>query len=174
MIQIPSEYISESELKKTVAQLATMVAKDINDKWVVLVLLRGSFIFAADFVRELSKHSVHPAIDFMNIQSYHQGTESGGVTITAEPTNSLNGKSVLILDDIFDTGYTLSEAAEFCRGQGAIEIKSLVLFEKPARRATDFSLDYVGRTIEDKFIVGYGLDYANQYRSIPYIGVIDS
>ncbi len=174
MIKIPSEYISENELRSTVSQLAVRVAKGIDDSWVVLVLLRGSFIFAADFVRELSRHSVHPSIDFMNIQSYHHGTESSGTTITAEPTNSIQGKSVLLLDDIFDTGYTLSAAAEFCQRQGASDVKSLVLFEKPARRVAEFSVDYVGRTIEDIFIVGYGLDHANQYRSLPYIGVINS
>ncbi len=171
-MNLPKSYLSESEIEQTVSQLATSVAGEIDDDWVILILLRGSFIFAADFVRELSRLSVYPSIDFMNLQSYHQATESSGVKITAEPTESLEGKSVLVLDDIFDTGYTLAAATEYCKRQGARQIKSLVLFEKPERRVIDFTIDYVGMTIENKFIVGYGLDHANQYRSLPYIGVI--
>ncbi|MBP6880739.1 hypoxanthine phosphoribosyltransferase [Candidatus Saccharibacteria bacterium] len=171
-MQVPTEYISENRLRHTVATLADTVAKDIDNDWVVLVLLRGSFIFAADFVRELARQSVYPSIDFMNLQSYHQGTESNGVKVTAEPAESIKNKSVLILDDIFDTGLTMSAAITYCQKQQAKKIKSMVLFEKPSRRVMDLEINYAGLTIENKFIVGYGLDYANRYRSLPYIAVI--
>ncbi|TAN38287.1 MAG: hypoxanthine phosphoribosyltransferase [Verrucomicrobia bacterium] len=140
---------------------------------VMIGILRGSFIFLADLVRELYRHEVHPRIDFMTLESYGGGTESSGVVRVAKDVGlNLAGTAVLVVDDILDTGRTLSFARQHLLTLGARTVRTCALLDKPARRVVPFQADYVGFTIADRFVVGYGLDYDGRYRELPHIACV--
>jgi len=125
-------------------------------------------------VRELYAMGLHPQIDFMTLASYGQGTtSSGAVHIRQDISDDVAGKTVLILDDILETGRTLHYAVELLKSRGVAGVKIAVLLEKPGKLAVDVKADFVGFSIPDKFVVGYGLDYANSYRELPFIGYLD-
>ncbi|HIE10306.1 MAG TPA: hypoxanthine phosphoribosyltransferase [Kiritimatiellae bacterium] len=137
---------------------------------VLVGILRGSFIFFADLVRGLFYHHLHPRIDFTLLQSYGSGTESSGtVEIERDISVDVRGTEVVLVDDILDTGRTLHFAVELMYAKGARSVKSCVLLDKPSRRVAPISADFVGFTVEDVFVVGYGLDYDSYYRELPYI-----
>jgi hypoxanthine phosphoribosyltransferase len=140
------------------------------DDLVMVGILRGSFMFLADLVRDFYLHEVHPRIDFMTLSSYGAGTASSGrVEIQKDLRVNVEGADVLLVDDILDTGRTLRYACEHLRSRAVRSVKTCVLLDKPSRRATPMQADYCGFTIEDHFVVGYGLDYASFYRDLPYI-----
>lgn len=139
---------------------------------VIIGILRGSFIFLADLVRQLFTRDIHPRIDFMTMQSY-VGTEStGAVKIAKEFSLDVAGSNILIVDDILDTGRTLEKAKQHILARGAASVKTCVLLDKPARREVEYQADYVGFRIDNQFVVGYGLDYDGLYRELPYIARI--
>jgi len=169
-----SMLVSEAEIKARIESLADEICAVIDNSWLVVALLRGSFIFAADLVRAMHKHGLTPKIDFMTLSSYQDGTESSRrVEITHDLNEDVIGKNILLIDDIFDTGRTLRETSKLLQSRGANEIITAVLLEKPARREVGFRPRFAGFQIPDKFVVGYGLDYANQYRTLPFIGVLE-
>lgn len=165
--------ISAQDIAARVRTLARQIAEDLPPDLTIVALLRGSFVFAADLIRELHNSGSRPQVDFLTLSSYGRGTSSSGkVEINRDITESVEGKNVLIIDDILESGRTLTFARDLIQSRGAKSLHIAVLLEKPGHRAVEIEADYVGFTIEDKFVVGYGLDYANFYRELPYIGVI--
>ena len=164
---------TEAQIAERVEWLASAIVKQLPPDVMIVALLRGSFVFTADLIRALHRAGGHPQVDFMTLSSYGAGTESSGaVTINRDIAESVEGRDVLIVDDILESGRTLTFARDLIRVRGAKSIKIAVFLEKPGKRKFDIHADFVGFTIPDKFVVGYGLDYANYYRELPYIGVV--
>ena len=162
---------SEEQLKERVAQIAAQIDRDYAGKELMLVsVLRGSFIFMADLVRAIT---VPCKVDIMAVSSYGSGTVSSGqVQITKDLSEDITGRHLLVVEDILDSGNTLSYLLEVLRARKPASIRLCTLLDKPERRVKPVQLDYTGFTIPDAFVVGYGLDYDEHYRNLPYIGVL--
>lgn len=170
---IPTLYTAQ-EIKERVEALAVEITAKLGYEFVIVALLRGSFMFTADLVRELATIGVHPQIDFMTLSSYGSSTtSSGNVQINRDITIDVKDKIVLVVDDILETGRTLNYALDVLRERGAAELQTAMLLEKPGKLELAAKADFIGFSIPDKFVVGYGLDYANHYRELPYIGYLD-
>jgi len=163
--------LSEEELKKTVEKLGEQISEDYKDKNLVLVsVLKGSVVFMADLMRSIT---IPCEIDFMAVSSYGKGTKSSGnVKIIKDLDRSVENMDLLIVEDILDSGRTLSYLRELLKQRNAKSIKICTLLDKPERREADIKPDYVGAVIPDAFAVGYGLDYAEKYRNLPYVGIL--
>jgi hypoxanthine phosphoribosyltransferase len=163
--------IDEAELKETVATLAAEIREDYRDKDPLVVgLLKGSFVFMADLVRALD---IPVEVDFMAATSY-VGRESTGELVVLKGLNeSVHNRHVLIVEDIIDTGLTLHQIYDRLSTEGPASIEICTLIDKPARRQIEVPVKYVGREIPDLFIVGYGIDFDQKYRWLPYVGTID-
>ena len=163
--------IDEDSIRKRVDELAKQVAGDYEDIEPVLVAaLKGAVVFLADFMRKLD---LPVRLEFVGAASYGNATEaSGEVRLQLDMCGDVCGHDVLIVEDIVDTGRTLSALVQALRAAGAASVKTCCLVDKPSRRAVDFTLDYVGFEIPDHFVVGYGLDFAEKYRNLPYIAVL--
>ena len=159
---------SREDISNKVKELGIKISEDYKDKdLVVISLLRGSFIFTADLVREMS---IPVNVDFITTASYgHEETSKGTVDIVHDLRTDVQDKDVLIVDDIIDSGYTLKKVMEHLKTKDLNSIKICVMLDKPTRRKVDLEPDYVGFSIPDVFIVGYGLNYGDHYRNIPYI-----
>ncbi len=166
--------ITEEKLQNKIRELGAIISRDYADKDPVIVgVLKGVVMFYADMVRQIT---VPCQIDFMTISSY-KGTESVGEMIVHQHLRTdIKGRHVLVLEDIFDTGNSLNFTYEYLMAREPASIKICTLLDKPARRKEGITLkaDYVGFTIEDKFVVGYGLDYDEYYRNLPFVGVLKS
>ena len=163
--------ISEEELKKRVAELGEQISADYAGKQPVLVsVLRGSYIFMADLTRSIDCFC---RVDFMAVSSYGSGTQSSGqVNIVKDLTDSIEGKDIIVIEDILDSGNTLSYLFQLLKARNPASLKLCTLLDKPSRRTKPIQADYVGFTVPDEFVVGYGLDYDELYRNLPYIGVL--
>ncbi len=163
--------ISEEELAKIVKDLGSKITEDFKNKDLLLVsILKGSVTFMADLMREIK---LPCNIDFMAVSSYGSGTKSSGVVkIIKDLDSSIEGKDLLIVEDILDSGRTLSYIREILLARNPKSIKICTLFDKPERRDVDLYADYIGSRVPNEFIVGYGLDYNEYYRNLPYIGVL--
>ncbi len=163
---------SREEIAKRVEELGIEISNDYKSKeLVVICLLRGSFIFTSDLVRELT---IPVEVDFMTTSSYgHSENSSGNVDIVHDIRADVEGKDILIVDDIIDSGFTLEHVYKYLEGKSPNSIKICVMLDKPSRRKVELSPDYLGYTIPDVFIVGYGLNYGDFYRNIPYIFTFD-
>ncbi|QZY56259.1 hypoxanthine phosphoribosyltransferase [Crassaminicella profunda] len=159
---------SREDIQNRVKELGKQIAKDYEGKKILAVsLLKGSFIFAADLVREID---APVRIEFMTTSSYGHGEEtSGHVKVVHDLNMDLKDYDVLVIDDIADTGLTMEFVLEHLKAKNPASIKCCVLLDKPSRRKTELEADYVGFTIPDKFIVGYGLNYGDYYRNVPYV-----
>ncbi|MCX6997855.1 MAG: hypoxanthine phosphoribosyltransferase [Kiritimatiellaeota bacterium] len=166
--------LTEEQIRQRVGDLVREMAGSCRGDNVVLIgILRGSFMFLADLVRALYRQGVRPRIDFMTLESYGAGLVStGAVRVTKDLGLDVTGAEVLVVDDILDTGRTLSFARQHLLALGARAVRTCVLLDKPARRVAPFHADQVGFTIEDRFVVGYGLDYDSHYRELPYIACV--
>ncbi|MCK5679196.1 hypoxanthine phosphoribosyltransferase [bacterium] len=166
---------SESDLKCVVADLAAAIAKDFaGQKILLLGLLKGCQPFLADLCRQLSCYQLSVAVDYLQVNSYIGTASSGKVTIqslSADDSFCLQ-RNVIVVDDIFDTGLTLKEVMSWLREKGASSVKSCVLLRKSGCSREELSPDYCGMAIPDAFVVGYGLDYNEQYRELPYIKIL--
>ena len=163
--------ISESKLQHRIEQLADQINHDYqNQSFVAVGILTGSFLFFADLIRRL-KGSVE--IDFLGLSSYRQGTTAGKAEFTQSLKSNLANRNVLAVDDILDGGQTLATIVNRLQDQQPTDVRSCVLLERTDRRQTTVQADYIGFRIPDCFVVGYGLDYAEQYRNLPYVGVLD-
>lgn len=169
--EIEKVLFSEEQLKSAVEKIAGEINRDYEGKEPVLIgILKGSVVFMADLMREIS---VDCTTDFMSVSSYGGGTEtSGSVRIRKDLDRSITGKDVIVIEDILDSGTTLSHLLEILEVRRPNSLKLCVLLDKPERRVTPVKYDYVGLTVPDEFIVGYGLDYDEKYRNLPYIGVL--
>lgn len=162
--------ITEQQLARRVRQLTRQLQKDFAGRDLVIVsLLSGTVMFLADLVRHLS---LPLRLDFMGVSSYGAGTESGELVFTKQLRLDVRGRDVLVVDDILDTGRTMKRVVAVLRGHKPKRIKICVLLEKKARRVEKVRADYVGFQIPDLFVVGYGLDYAERHRNLPFVGVL--
>lgn len=165
------EMISEKEIYDRISELAYEISNDYKDEELILVaLLRGSAIFLADISRKITSKC---RVDFMCVSSYGNSMEtSSNVLIKKDLDEDIEGKNVLIIEDIIDTGLTLSKIKQFLSDRNPKTLKICTLLDKPDRRKVDVKIDYIGFKIPDEFVVGYGIDYAQQYRTLPYIGKV--
>jgi len=162
--------ISEDRLARRVSSLAREIEKDFAGRETVVVsLLNGTVLFLADLIRHLP---IPLRLDFIGVSSYGLGTAAGDLVFTKELRLDVRGRDVLLVDDILDTGNTLSRVLPKLRALKPRRIKTCVLLDKPARRRQKVRADYVGFTIPDVFVVGYGLDFAERYRNLPFVGVL--
>ncbi len=163
--------ISEEELADIVKNLGKRISEDYKDKDLLLVsVLKGSVIFMADIMRAIT---IPCNIDFMAVSSYGSGSKTSGVVkIIKDLDRSIEGKDLLIVEDILDSGRTLSYIREILMARNPASIRICTLFDKPDRREVDLYADYIGTKVPNEFIVGYGLDYDEYYRNLPYIGAL--
>ncbi|HXR03806.1 MAG TPA: hypoxanthine phosphoribosyltransferase [Verrucomicrobiae bacterium] len=162
--------ISRARLARRVQSLARQIESDFSGRDLVIVaLLNGTVMFLADLLRLLS---LPLRLDFIGVSSYREGTGPGGLIITKELRLDVRGRDVLLVDDILDTGRTLARVLAKLRALQPRRVKICVLLDKPARRLEDLAADYVGFTIPDEFVVGYGLDYGEKYRNLPFVGLL--
>ena len=167
-----SVLISAEQIQARVAELAAQIRRDFPSNVHIIAVLKGAFIFMSDLVRRMDG-SV--SLDFIAVSSYAKGTTSSGeVRLLKDLDTTLDGKDVLIVEDIVDTGLTLTYLQDILRARNPRVLRTACLLSKPSRRQVDVAVEYIGFAIEDHFVVGYGLDYAEQYRNLPYIGLIDS
>ena len=162
--------ITQAQIARRVAQLAKQVQGDLGEQELVVVaLLNGTVLFLADLIRHLS---VPMRLDFIGVSSYGSGQTSGDLTFTKELRLDVKGRQVLLVDDILDTGRTLDEVRRRLLKLRPASLKSCVLLNKPPRRKARIEADYVGFLIPDRFVVGYGMDYSERYRNLPFVGVL--
>ena len=162
--------ISERQIQTRVAEMAADIRRDFPDDVHLIAVLKGAFIFLSDLVRSIPGKV---SLDFMATSSYAAGTTtSGEVKLVKDLDLTLDGRNVIIVEDIVDSGLTLHYLHEILRVRNPRTLRTACLLSKPTRRRVDVPVEYVGFTIEDRFVVGYGLDYAEQYRNLPYIGVV--
>ena len=163
--------LSEEEISGRVEALGKQISEDYQGKNLLMIsVLKGSIVFMADLMRSLT---VPAAIDFMAVSSYGSGTKSSGVVkIVKDIDIDLEGKDVLIVEDILDSGMTLAYLKELLERRNPASIRIVTLLDKPSRRKAGVKPDYCGFEVPDEFLIGYGLDYAEKYRNIPYIGIL--
>lgn len=162
---------SEEQLSKRVGELAAQITRDYQGSEIVLIsVLRGSFVFMADLCRRID---LPCTIDFLSVSSYGTGTVSSGqVQITKDLSGNIEGKHIIVVEDILDSGNTLSYLLKLLEQRKPASIRLCTLLDKPERRVKPVEVRYSGFTIPDAFVVGYGLDYAEHYRNLPYIGIL--
>ena len=163
--------IDERQLQQRVQELGEQISHDYQGRHLHLIcILKGACIFLADLIRHLP---LDISVDFMAVSSYAKGTTSSGeVRLQKDLDTTLDGKNVIIVEDIVDTGLTLTYLQDILRARNPKALRTACLLSKPSRRQVDVKVEYIGFTIEDRFVVGYGLDYAEQYRNLPYIAVL--
>ena len=168
----PSEILlSADQIQKRVAALALEIRADFPDDLHVIAVLKGAFMFLSDLVRHTPGHV---SMDFMAVSSYAKGTTtSGEVRMMKDLDTTLDGRNVVIVEDIVDTGLTLSYLQKILSERHPKSLRTACLLSKPSRRKVDVAVEYIGFTIEDRFVVGYGLDYAEGYRNLPHIAVLE-
>lgn len=164
--------ISEDALREKVKELGEAISRDYaGKKLLVLGVLKGSFVFMADLIRSIT---VPCQVEFMAVSSYHSGVKTSGVVkILKDIDINPEDFNILVVEDILDSGLTLSYLRDLLMQRGASDLRIATLLDKPARRKADISPDYCGFEVPDEFLVGYGLDYAEQYRNLPYVGILD-
>jgi len=162
--------IAAADIHERVKQMAHEIHRDHPDGVHLVCVLKGAFIFLSDLARHLPSTT---SLDFMAVSSYGTSTKSSGqVQVLKDLDRSVEGRDVVIVEDIVDTGLTLTYLQDILRARSPRHLRTACLLSKPSRRKIDVRVEYIGFTIEDKFVVGYGLDYAEQYRNLPYIAVI--
>ena len=162
---------SEEQLKTRVKEIAHQIEADYQGKEILLIcILRGSFVFIADLCREIN---LPCTVDFMAVSSYGKGSSSSGrVQIVKDLAEDISGRHVIVVEDILDSGNTLSYLLNILEQRNPASVRLVALLDKPDRRVKPVELHYSGFTIPDAFVVGYGLDYAEKYRNLPYIGIL--
>lgn len=172
MAETISTMISAEQIAQRVKELGAQISRDYKGKKLVLVcVLKGSFVFTADLARAID---VPLRVEFLGVRSYGEGTSSSGVVqITHDLTKAIEGDEVLVVEDIVDTGLTIGHLLELLSTRKPASLKVCSLLHKPARSRVEVPIDYLGFTIEDQFVVGYGLDWAEFYRNLPFIGVVE-
>ena len=169
-----STMLSAEQIAARVRELGAQITKDYADRRLVLVsVLKGSFVFTADLARAIDLLNVR--VEFLGVRSYGEGTSTSGVVqITQDLSRPIAHEDVLIVEDIVDTGLTIAHLIELLGTRHPASLKVCSLLHKPARTKVEVPIHYLGFTIEDRFVVGYGLDWAERYRNLPYIGVVEA
>ncbi|MFH5882531.1 hypoxanthine phosphoribosyltransferase [Liberiplasma polymorphum] len=163
--------ISQEEIKEICSRLGKQISKDYENEFpIVLGLLKGCVPFMADLVKHID---IHIEMAFMNVSSYHGGIEStGDVKIDMDLSSPVKNRHVIIAEDIVDSGRTIQSVVDLLKYRGAKSVKVATLMDKPAGRVINFEPEYIGKTIPKAFVVGYGLDYDEKYRNLPYVGTL--
>jgi hypoxanthine phosphoribosyltransferase len=169
-----STMLSTEQIAARVRELGAQITRDYADRRLVLVsVLKGSFVFTADLARAIDLVNVR--VEFLGVRSYGEGTSTSGVVqITQDLSKPIEGEDVLIVEDIVDTGLTIAHLLELFKTRHPASLKVCALLHKPARTKIEVPIHYLGFTIEDRFVVGYGLDWAERYRNLPFIGVVEA
>ncbi|MCL6609140.1 MAG: hypoxanthine phosphoribosyltransferase [Geminicoccaceae bacterium] len=161
-------------IARRVDELAIAIAATLPSEFTLVGLLKGAFVFTADLVRALDRAGMRPRVEFLQVSSYGLGTESSGtVKVIGEMPSSIEGCPVLLVDDIQDTGRTLLFTRDLLLQHGAARVWTCALLDKPSRRVVDIQPDFVGFEIPDLFVVGYGIDWAERFRHLPWIGTVE-
>jgi hypoxanthine phosphoribosyltransferase len=168
-----STLISNEQIQARVVELGAQIARDYKDRRLVLVgVLKGSFVFLADLMRAID---LTIRVEFLGVRSYGEGTTTSGVVqITQDLSRPIEGEDILLVEDIVDTGLTIAHLLDLFHTRHPASVKVCALLHKPARTRVEVPIDYLGFTIEDRFVVGYGLDWAERYRNLPFIGVVEA
>ncbi len=168
----PAQLLDEAAIAARVAEMGRAITADFAAReLVIVVVLKGSFVFAADLIRRID---LPLTVEFLGVRSYGDAMEtSGEVQVTTDLTRPVEGKDVLLVEDIVDTGLTLSFLLDTLARRAPRSLKLAALLHKPARTRVPVNIDYLGFSIDDKFVVGYGLDHAQQHRNLPYVGVLE-
>lgn len=168
---IKSTVLTSEQIQNTCKRLGSEITKDYAGKTPLCIgILKGSILFMADLIKNID---THVELEFMDVSSYHGGTESTGeVKILKDLDVSVEGRDLIIIEDILETGTTLNAIVDLLRYRKANSIEIVTLLDKPMRRKVDIEAKYVGEKIPDDFVVGYGLDYQERYRNLPYIGLL--
>jgi hypoxanthine phosphoribosyltransferase len=165
---------SAAEIAARVDVMAEELAGQLPPDTLVVSVLKGSFVFAADLIRALSRAGADWSMDFLTLSSYGDGTETTGrVKIVRDIVDDVRNRDVLLIDDILESGFTLSFARNLMKERGAHRVWVCTLLDKPHKRRTELKADFVGFEAGDEFVVGYGLDWAHRFRGLPYIGVVE-
>jgi hypoxanthine phosphoribosyltransferase len=161
----------EQEIARRVEAVAGEINAVVPRDIVMVGVLKGSFVFMADLIRALDRAGLQPEVEFLRLSSYGSGTESSGdVRLIGEAPRGIAGRAALLIDDIADTGRSFTYAMTVLEGCGVARVWTCALIDKPSRREVEFVPDFIGFTVGDVFVVGYGIDYAQAYRHLPYIG----
>lgn len=164
----------EAAIARRNEEMARLIAEGRPQNLLVVAVLKGSFMFAADLIRALHRAGLSPQVEFVHLSSYRAGTVSSGqVTILRDVESEVRGRDVLLVDDILESGRTLVFAKDLLVARGARRVRTAVLLEKPGKRAVAIEADYVGFNCPDVFVVGYGMDVGHSYRQLPFVGVVD-
>ncbi len=169
----PDALLSEEDIALRIEDLARAINEDYaGEELVVICVLKGAFMFCSDLIKKIE---LPVKLEFMQLSSYGEGTvSSGNVKLEMDVTESLNNKNVLVVEDIVDTGLTIKTLMQMLSIRSPKSLKLASLLFKPSRNKHPVNIDYLGFEIEDKFVIGYGLDYAGRYRELPYIGVLNA
>jgi hypoxanthine phosphoribosyltransferase len=160
-------------IAERIETLAQDIARELPDDVLIIVVLKGSFVFAADLLRALDRAGMRPRVDFITLSSYGAAVESSGtVNLSRDISEDVRDKTVMIIDDILDTGRTLAFATDLMTARGAAAVHTCVLLDKHEKREVNVEADHVGFPVDDLFVVGYGIDMAHLFRSLPFIGVV--
>ena len=162
-----AEQIDEQNLR-----MASEIAADDYEDLIVIAVLKGSFIFAADLIRAMHEVSIEPEVEFISLASYGAGTEAGEVRVLRDIESKVKGRDVLLIDDILESGNTLKFARELMLERGARKVEVAVLLDKTSRRKADIFANYVGFNCPDYFVVGYGMDVGHAFRELPFVGIV--
>lgn len=166
--------ISAAEIATRVDEMAADLAEKLPADTLVVSVLKGSFVFAADLIRALSRAGANWSMDFLTLSSYGTGTQtSGNVRVVRDIVDDVRGRDVLLVDDILESGLTLSFAKNLLKERGAHRVWVCTLLDKPHKRRAPLEADFTGFQAGDEFLVGYGLDWAHRFRGLPYIGVVE-
>jgi hypoxanthine phosphoribosyltransferase len=170
--KIKNVMITETDIKQRVKKIAEEIENDLNNEAIILIIvLKGSFVFAADLIREI-KGDIK--VDFISVSSYGNDTETTGkVRLLKDLDTNITNQNVVVVEDIIDSGLTLNFLRDHLKTHKPKQIKICTLLDKPERRRVELPVDYVGFVIPDEFIVGYGIDYAQMYRNLPYIATVE-
>lgn len=164
----------EAEIRTRIDELAGRIAAELPADLTIVGLLKGAFVLTADLVRALDRAGRQPLVEFLQVSSYGLGTSSTGrINVIGTMPAAIAGRDVLLVDDIQDSGRTLAFTRQLLLDNGAAHVWSLALLDKPSRRVVPFEADFIGFAIQDVFVVGYGIDWAERYRHLPYIGKVD-
>ena len=164
----------EATIARRNEEMAKAIVETASPDLLVVAVLKGSFMFAADLIRALHRQGMAPQVEFVHLSSYRAATVSSGqVSILRDVESNVSGRDVLLVDDILESGRTVVFAKDLLMARGARRVLTTVLLEKPGKRAVEIDADYVGFTCPDVFVVGYGMDVAHSYRQLPFVGVVD-
>jgi hypoxanthine phosphoribosyltransferase len=164
----------EAAIARRNEELARTITETVSPDVLVVAVLKGSFMFAADLIRALHREGMSPQVEFIHLSSYRNATVSSGqVTILRDVESSVRGRDVLLVDDVLESGRTLAFAKDLLMARGAKRVLAAVLLEKPGKQAVNVKAEFTGFQCPDVFVVGYGMDIAHQYRQLPFVGVVD-